>query len=294
MEKVEFYGLKNCYRIFSDTVDLIATTEVGPNIVRFGFIGDRNEFQGDPPHHYGGHAMRHAPEAKERKFPAKDPVTVEEHDKYFRLTQPTEVATGIQKEMDIPLTTKGNQVTIVNRLYNRGLWPVELAPWAYKIMLSGGKGIVPMPPFIPQNSGGSLLPTTCISVWCYCDLTDSRLILGKKYIMLKQDSKAPGVYKFGMMVPDGWTAYYNNGHLFVITYDFKKGAVYPDFNNTVQFFSGTGFEFETLGPLVKLQPGESTELVENWFLFRDVPEPKNDSDLDQNILPLIRKIKQSA
>jgi hypothetical protein len=96
-----------------------------------------------------------------------------------------------------------------------------------------------------------------------------------------------------MKVPDGWTAYYNNGHLFVITYDFKKGAVYPDFNNTVQFFSGTGFEFETLGPLVKLQPGESTELVENWFLFKDVPEPENDTDLDQNILPLIRKIKKS-
>ena len=294
MEKVECSGLKNCYRIFNETVDLIATTEVGPNIVRFGFIGDRNEFQGDPPRHYGGHAMRHAPEAKERKFPAKDPVTVEEHDKFFRLTQPTEVATGIQKEMDIPLTIKGNHASIVNRLYNRGLWPVELAPWAYKIMLSGGKGIVPMPPFIPQNSGGSLLPTTCISVWCYCDLTDSRLILGKKYIMLIQDSKAPGVYKFGMMVPDGWTAYYNNGHLFVITYDFKKGAVYPDFNNTVQFFSGTGFEFETLGPLVKLQPGESTELIENWFLFKDVPEPKNDSDLDQNILPLIQRIKKSA
>ena len=294
MEKVECSGLKNCYRIFNETVDLIATTEVGPNIVRFGFIGDRNEFQGDPPRHYGGHAMRHAPEAKERKFPAKDPVTVEEHDKFIRLTQPTEVATGIQKEMDIPLTLKGNHVSIVNRLYNRGLWPVELAPWAYKIMLSGGKGIVPMPPFIPQNSGGSLLPTTCISVWCYCDLTDSRLILGKKYIMLKQDSEAPGVYKFGMMVPDGWTAYYNNGHLFVITYDFKKGAVYPDFNNTVQFFSGTGFEFETLGPLVKLQPGESTELIENWFLFKDVPEPKNDSDLDQNILPLIQRIQKSA
>ena len=64
MEKVEFSDLKNCYRIFNDTVDLIATTAVGPNIVRFGFAGDRNEFHGDPPHHYGGHAMRHAPESK--------------------------------------------------------------------------------------------------------------------------------------------------------------------------------------------------------------------------------------
>ena len=292
--KVECSGLQNCYRVFNDTLDLVATTEVGPNIVRFGFIGDRNEFHGDPPHHYGGHAMRHAPEAQERKFPATAPVAVEEHDKFIRLTQPIEVPTGTQKEMDIPTTIKGNHISIVNRIYNRGLWPVELAPWAYKIMAGGGKGIVPVPPFIPQNSGGSLLPTTCISVWCYCDLTDSRLILGKKYIMLKQDSKAPGVYKFGMAVSDGWAAYYNNGHLFVATFDFKKGANYPDFNNTVQFWTGPGFEFETLGPLVKLQPGESTEHIENWFLFKDVPEPKNDTDIDKNILPLIQQAKKSV
>jgi len=65
LEKVECSGLQNCYRVFNDTVDLIATTEVGPNIVRFGFIGDRNEFQGDPPHHYG--RACHAPCSPKRK-----------------------------------------------------------------------------------------------------------------------------------------------------------------------------------------------------------------------------------
>ena len=294
MEKVEFYGLKNCYRIFNSIIDLVVTTEIGPNIVRFGFVGERNEFYGDPPHHYGGHAMRHAPEAQERKFPALDPVMVEEHDKFIRLTQPTEKPTGIQKEMDIPVSIKGNHVSIVNRLYNRGLWPVELAPWAYTIMSLGGKGIIPLPPFIPQNSGGPLLPTSSIAIWCYCDLTDPRLILGKKYIMVKQDSKVPGVYKIGMLVPDGWTAYYNDGHLFVVTYDYKKDAIYPDYNSTVEFWTGPGFELETLAPLVTLQPGASAEHVENWFLFRDVPEPKNDNDIDRNILPLIQKTKKSA
>jgi hypothetical protein len=161
-------------------------------------------------------------------------------------------------------------------------------------MSPGGKGIIPLPPFVPQNAPGfSLLPTTVMSIWCYCDLSDSRLILGKKYVMLKQDSATPGVYKIGMMVPKGWAAYYNNGHLFVATFEYKKGASYPDYNNNVQFWTGPGFEFETLGNLVKLQPGESAEHVENWFLFKDVPEPKNDSDLDQYVLPLIQKAKKS-
>jgi hypothetical protein len=39
-------------------------------------------------------------------------------------------------------------------------------------------------------------------------------------------------------------------------------------------------------------PGGSAEHVENWYLFRDVPEPKNDTDIDRNILPLVKKIKK--
>jgi hypothetical protein len=288
LEKVEFLGLKNCLRIANDQVDLIATTDIGPNVVRFGFIGDRNEFFGEPPRFYGGHAMRHAPEDRARKFPANDPVKVEQHDKFVRLTQPTEIPTGIQKEMDIPTTITGNHITVTNRLYNRGLWPVELAPWAYTLMTPGGKGIVPLPAFIPQMQA-PVLPTACISLWAYNDMSDPRLVMGKKYVVVKQDSKVPGSFKFGMMVKDGWTAYWNNGHLFIATFEFKPGRTYPDYNNTVQFWTGPGFELETLAPYSTLQPGESSELTENWFLYKDVPEPKNDSDLDNYVLPLVKK-----
>ena len=113
--------------------------------------------------------------------------------------------------------------------------------------------------------------------------------------MLKQDDKVPGAYKLGMLVSDGWLAYYNDGHLFVITYDYKEGAVYPDRNSPAECYSAKGnLELETLAPLVTLQPGGSAEHVENWFLFRNIPEPKNDNDIDQDILPLIKKIKKST
>jgi len=294
MEKVEFYGLQNCYRIFNKTIELIATTETGPNIVSFGFVGDRNEFFGKTPWGIAGHVLRHAPEAQERNFPAKDPVAVEEHDKFIRLTQPTEKPTGIQKEMDIPVSIEGNHLRIVHRLYNRGLWPVKLAAWASTLMPAGGRAVFPLPPRFPPRGGGSLLPTSSIAIWCYCDLSDPRLVLGKKYLMLKQDDKVPDAYKLGMLVSDGWTAYHHDGHLFVITYEYKYGASYPDFNSPVECFSAAeALELETLAPFVTLEPGNSTEHVENWHLFRDVPEPQNDNDIDQNILPLIHGIWNS-
>ena len=292
MEKVEFFGLKNCYHIFNDTVELIATTEVGPNIVRFGFIGERNEFLGKVSDRFAGHMLRHAPEARERSCPATDPVAIEEHDKFIRLTQPTEKPTGIQKEMDIPTFIDDNHVRIVHRLYNRGLWAIEISPWADTIMPPGGKAILPLPPRFPRRGGGPVLPTCSIAIWCYCNLADPRLVWGEKYVMLKQDSKVPGAYKLGMLVSDGWVAYYNEGHLFVVTYDYKEDAKYPDFNSPVEIMSAEAVELETLAPLVTLKPGSSTEYIENWFVFRDVPELNNDKDIDQSVLPLIQKIKQ--
>jgi hypothetical protein len=220
---------------------------------------------------------------------------VEEHDKFIRLTPPTEKPTGIQKEMDIPSVIEDNHVSIVHRLYNRGLWPIEIAPWASSLMPPGGNGraIVPLPPRYPRRGGGPLTPTCSIAVWCYCKLNDPRLVLGEKYVMLKQDATVPGAYKFGMMVSDGWAAYYNDGHLFVVTYDYKPDAIYPDFNSPVELFTAEEFEFETVAPLVKLNPGASVEHTENWHLFRDIPQPQNDTDIDRNILPLILKIKSA-
>ena len=295
MEKVEFFGLKNCYRMFNDNIDLIVATEVGPNILRFGVVGERNEFQvSKSDWGYGGHGLRHAPEAFPRYFPEIDPVAVEEHDKFVRFTQTKVPPTAIKKEIDIPVSIKGNHVSIVHRLYNCSLWPVEVSPWASTHMQVGGRSILPLPPRLPHGEG-SLLPTSSLAIWPYCDLSDPRLVLGKKYVMLRQDDRVPGVYKLGLLDSDGWLAYYNDGHLFVITYDYKEGALYPDFNCPAECMcSKGGFELETLAPLVTLPPGGSAEHIENWFLFRDVPEPQNDNDIDQNILPLIKKIKKSA
>jgi hypothetical protein len=85
-----------------------------------------------------------------------------------------------------------------------------------------------------------------------------------------------------------WAAYWNKGHLFLITFEYQKGAAYPDFGSSAEAYSSDKIlELETIAPLKLLQPNESVRHIENWYLFRDVPEPFNDTDIEKNILPLI-------
>lgn len=301
MKKVEFKGWKNCYSLSNGQVELIITGDVGPRIIYFGFVGERNEFAefpemlgkmgGDEWRIYGGHRLWHAPEAKPRTYyPDNSPVKVEKHAKFIRVTQPVETTTGIQKELDIYLDPEVAQVQIVHRMTNHGLWAVELAPWALTVLAPGGRVIVPMPPR-GSHTGGDLLPANMLSLWSYTNMADPRWTWGQKYILLQQDVNSTEPQKVGIMVPDGWTAYANAGHLFVKTFDFFINAPYPDHGCSVETFTNEAMiELETLGPTTWLDPGESVEHEEDWFLFKNITEPKNDADVEKHILPVIQEI----
>lgn len=298
IEKVNYKGWPNCFRLSNSIVDLIVTTDVGPRIIYFGFTGEGNEFKefetmvgkkgsGDW-RIYGGHRLWHAPEEKTRTYyPDNVPVKFEQHRGFVRVIQLIEATTGIQKELDIYLSTDKPQVKVIHRLRNTNLWPVELAPWALTSMAPGGTAIIPLPPrgTHPEN----LLPTNTLIVWAFTDMSDPRWIWGRKYIMLREDSTMRHPQKIGAMTPDGWTAYVRNGHLFVKKFTFISNARYPDMGCTVEVFTnGDMLELETLGPLVIVESGSITEYTENWFLFKNIPQPKIDADIDQHILPNVQ------
>ena len=50
-------------------------------------------------------------------------------------------------------------------------------------------------------------------------------------------------------------------------------------------------ELESLGPLVTIQPDAKVEYVEDWYLFRDVPVPASDADIDRTVMPQIATFK---
>jgi hypothetical protein len=298
LDRTNYGGWPNCYRLSNDLVDLVLTTDIGPRIIRFGFVGEENEFKeyGEMLGHvggrewriYGGHRLWHGPEVIPRTYhPDNFPVLLEPHDEFVRLVQPTETSTGIQKEMDVGLSPGAAQVQVTHRLRNRGPWAVELAPWALSVMAPGGVAIVPLPPRGPHPE--FLLPASTITLWAYTDMSDPRWSWGHRYVLLRQDTEATTPQKAGYIVPDGWVAYARDGHLFVVTFDHAQGAQYPDLGSCVETWTDPDMlEVETLGPLAQLEPGAAVEHLERWSLFRDVPQPHSDADVDEHVLPEVR------
>src|SRR5437868_2984836 len=136
MEKTPYGGWSNCIRLRNKQIELVATTDVGPRIIRLGFIGGDNLFKefadhigksgGDQWRSYGGHRLWHAPEIKPRSYaPDNTPIEHSWDGKALKLIQSVEISTGIQKEMHITLCGDCNQVEVLHRLTNKNLWAVE-------------------------------------------------------------------------------------------------------------------------------------------------------------------------
>lgn len=131
--KTTYKGWPNCYRVSNGRMELIATTDVGPRIIRVAHPDGPNEFKefdgmigqtgGADWKIYGGHRLWHSPEAKPRTYePDNSPVETQVEGETLHLTQPTEATTGIQKEIFIRLSTDAPKARITHRLTNKGLW----------------------------------------------------------------------------------------------------------------------------------------------------------------------------
>lgn len=297
-EKFNFGGWKNCIRMTDGEVEIVVTTDVGPRIVRFGFVGDQNLFRefkqqqgktgGGKWLIYGGHRLWHAPEEKLRTyFPDNNPVDYNWNGKTLKLIQSIEATTGIQKEMEINLGSNNNNVRILHRLINKNLWGIEIAPWALSVMAQGGRVIIPQEPY--GSGEENLLPVRSLVLWSYTEMKDPRFIWGTKFIQVKQNPDAKTYQKIGVLNTLGWAAYYLNGQLFVKRYNYNPEARYPDFGvNTEIYTNPEILEVETLGGMEKVPPGGSVEHVENWFLFKTVLDEDEES-LENELIPLIRK-----
>lgn len=290
VKKTVYGSWGNCIELSNGIVELIATVDFGPRIIRYGFVGGTNMMKEntDPAvgtnkvnrfseneqewKIYGGHRFWTSPEALPRTYyPDNEPVAWEALDNGVLLTPPSEAWTQLQKQMEVKMDPLSGEVTIIHRVTNVGAWPAEFAPWALSVMAEGGTAIIPQ---VKRETG--LLGNRVLALWPYSKMNDSRVHWGEHFILLRQ---GPGEtpFKLGTNNENGWAAYYNNNHLFIKYYKHDPEAVYPDFGVSLEAYVCDHFlELETLGKLQAVRPDETVSHQEVWNLFSNVQLPAGD------------------
>ena len=281
MEKINYLTLPNCIRLTNGEIEIIITTNVGPRIVHYSFVGGENVLGLHPEARvetvlgefkpYGGHRLWIAPENMPNSYaPDNSPVeyVYEKERNSIHLIQPVENVSRTQKTMTISLDETGSGVSVNHQIKNLSGEIIELAVWALTIMRGGGEARIPNEPFAPY-SGETLLPVRNLTCWSYTDFSDSRWRFEKEFICLKVNENKPDPQKIGVLNKQGWAQYTVDDLEFTKRFNFIEAAVYPDMNSTTELYTAGDFiEIETLAPLVKLMPGESSEHIEYWELKR--------------------------
>jgi hypothetical protein len=295
-EIISFGGWPNCIRLSNEKVELIATLDVGPRIVRFGFIGGQNFFHLIPDHAgktggdtwtmYGGHRLWIAPENIPLSYyPDNFPIQYSLENDRLLLSQ-KESTTGIVKQMEISLSADEAAATVVHRFIHEGGSPIELATWGLSVLAPGGRAIVPQEPY--GEGDDYLLPCRSMALWNYTLMNDPRWVWGNRYIQAKHDSRYTSEQKIGLLNKEKWAAYYLNGEVMIKHFQYDAEAKYPDFmSNNEVYINGNFLEIETLGPLINLMPGDVTEHQERWTLAREFVGD-TDEMIDKSVRPLLK------
>lgn len=297
IEKTAYGGWANNIRITNGEVELVATLDVGPRIIRYGFVKGPNVFKeyaeqlgktGEKEWQIrGGHRLWVAPEDEKRTYyPDNFPVHFQERAGRVILTAPAETPWGLQKEIEIALAKQGTRVEVLHRIRNVGKKATTLAPWALSVMAPGGVEVIPLPPKKPHPQ--ALLPNQVLVLWPYFDFTDPRYTFGQQVILLRQDAKR-GPTKIGLRHTLGWASYANQGALFIKRFNFLEDRTYPDFGVNYETFTNEDMlEMETLGALVTLQPGEEVLHSETWELKRFDHKIASEQDAIKFVFPMLR------
>lgn len=275
--KFEYKGWTNSYKIANNKVELIVLSDVGPRIISFGFVGERNQFvefpeysgliEGNQWRIYGGHRLWHSPENIVRTYyPDNQKVEVVLKEKGLLLVQQEEASTKLQKKMEIELDSEASDVTVLHTIKNCSLWNIKLSVWAISAMAAGGLSILKQR---TRESEDVCTPNLRISVWPHTSISDSRVTWGTEYILLRQDSNIQEKFKIGVSCDAGWLAYANDKNIFVKYCEFDSMAEYPDFGSSMELYTCDRFsEIETLSPMVELAPGAEIVHKEVWRLFK--------------------------
>ncbi len=278
------YG--ECIKLSNGIIEAIATVDIGPRIVFFGFIGgenimnsqkekfgemnnelfDSHFYKGARWQNFGGHRLWYSPEKMpDTYYPDCNPVEYELTENGVILTPPPEKENGLQKKIEIAMSDSEPTLNITHYMTNISEEYKDIALWALSVCEQDGVLIVPM-----NTNDTGLLHNRTISVWPYTDLSDARIYMGKKYITVKQDRNATTPIKLGFDLNDGVVYYLLGETVFKKQYypNHPNGR-YPDGGVSMETYTnGLFIEIETLSEQKVMKPGDTETHKETWSLTK--------------------------
>lgn len=290
---LSFLNLPKCVLLSNGIVELAVATEIGPRILKYGFVNGPN-ILGEYPElktetswgtwrPWGGHRLWVGPEAMPQSYaPDNSPIDVEQAAQFtMNLSQKIDQS-GTQKEMTIRMESDSSGIEITHRVTNRTESSIKLCPWAITIMREGGVAVIPLAPFRTHDE--ELLPAQPIVRWFFTDWTDPRWGFGRSHVALRGDNSRKSPQKIGTMNREGWCGFLHGGTFFIKSFPSLLSESYPDLgcNNEV-YGDGSYIELESLGPLTDLEPGRTCSHVERWRLV-SMPDDHGHSPLVDDAL----------
>jgi hypothetical protein len=277
-EIISYRGWNNTLRLANEEVELLVTTDVGPRILVYRTQVGENVLKtfdeqlglsGEQEWRIrGGHRLWLAPEDEMLSYHIDNSPANWRYDNFSGevvVESIQERPHRLRKTLGILSATHGSRVSLRHTIVNEGDQPITLAIWALTVMEPEGLEVIPQPPL--GEHPRDLLPNRGIVLWPYTDLADPRLTLGTKFWLLRQVADYPPI-KIGLAHRERWIAYVLSDTLFLKTFDQDPTLPYPDGGCNFETFANSEMlEIESLGPLVTLQPGETTNHNETWHLF---------------------------
>lgn len=275
-----------CLHVTNGIIEAFATIDQGPRIIHFGLTGGKNLFwtdddgqsvfvkpgldklfgRGDKYYILGGHRLWASPEDPTRTYyPDTAPVAYTITPSGCVLNAAPQHELGLQMSIELKMSADSPEISVRHRIQYGGSEPLTLAPWAITQMAPGGIMAFPQ-----SKLDLELLPDRVFVIWPYTDMSDKRLTWADDYIALRHDAAMSRPLKIGTHNRHGSAIYSNDGVVFKKIWNVIPNAVYPDYGCSFESYTNRLFlEFETLAPLVTLEPNQSATHEEIWSCCED-------------------------
>jgi hypothetical protein len=213
---------------------------------------------------HGGHRLWVAPEVPALTYAPDDAPCEISADGDGLVIEAAADTAGFAKRISIKPHNGG--LDVEHRLTNAGPEPVQAAAWAITQVPLGGKATLPLG---RRADADTYQADRRLVLWPYTELHDERISFDSDSAVVK--ATAGPRLKLGSGPAVDRLDYVRGTQRFTKTFDSAQGEQsWADLGAVAQVFCAQDCaELESLGPIVALEPGESTTHIECWSVQQD-------------------------